>query len=184
MGNITECIARARQGDRLALDELFQALYPELRRIAHRRLAPHARGGHLDTTALVHECYVKLIGAGRVNASDRAHFLAYSATVMRSIIVDTARAAQTARRGGDAAHVSLSTEHGNHAAHPEDEILDIDVALTELGRIAPRLAQVVEMRYFAGMTDEEIGQTLGLTDRTVRRDWEKARMLLADALRA
>jgi RNA polymerase sigma factor (TIGR02999 family) len=184
MGDITECIARARQGDRLALDQLFQVLYPELRRIAHRRLAPHARDGHLDTTALVHECCVKLIGAGRVNAADRAHFLAYSATVMRSIIVDTARAKQTARRGGDAVHVSLSTEHGDHAALAEDEILDTDAALTELARIAPRLAQVVEMRYFAGMTDEEIGQTLGLTDRTVRRDWEKARLLLADAMRA
>ena len=102
---------------------------------------------------------------------------------MRSIIVDMARARRTERRGGDAVHVTLDTGSGGDVAQPEDEILDLNAALIELARLDERLVRVVEMRYFGGMKDEEIAQTLGLTDRTVRRDWEKARLLLAAALR-
>jgi RNA polymerase sigma factor (TIGR02999 family) len=109
--------------------------------------------------------------------------MSYAATAMRSIIVDAARAGQAQRRGGDAEHVTLNTEIGDGAANPEDEILDVHAALDELGKLDPRLAKVVEMRYFGGMKDEEIAQALGVTDRTVRRDWEKARLLLNRALR-
>jgi RNA polymerase sigma factor (TIGR02999 family) len=183
MGDITELIARARGGDRPALDDLFSRLYPDLRRIARARLAQNQRDALIGTTVLVHECYMKFVAAQRLTVEDRAHFLAYAATAMRSIIVDAARAARAARRGGDAVHLSLDTSHAESLPQGEDEILDVDAALAELAALNPRLVQVVEMRYFVGMTDAEIGDALGLTDRTVRRDWEKARLLLAHALR-
>ena len=112
MGDITVLLAKAREGDQRAFDDLFDVLYPQLRRIAHARLAPHQRNTLLDTTILVHECYLKFSGAGRLTPKDRAHFLAYGAQVMRSIIVDIARSRNAERRGGDAAHVTLSTEIG------------------------------------------------------------------------
>jgi RNA polymerase sigma factor (TIGR02999 family) len=183
MGDITQWIAQAREGDREAFDQLFQALYPELHRIAHARLARNVRDTLLDTTVLVHECYMKFAAAERLKASDRVHFLAYSATVMRSIIVDMARSGRSQRRGGDVAHVALDSGVADAVAQPEDEILDVNAALAELGRLDARLVRVVEMRYFGGMKDAEIAECLGVTDRTVRRDWEKARLLLANALR-
>jgi RNA polymerase sigma factor (TIGR02999 family) len=183
MGDITLLIERANGGDRGAVDSLFSALYPELRRIAHARLTRNLRDTMLDTTVLVHECYMKFANAERLKPTDRVHFLAYSATAMRSIIVDFARARAAERRGGDAAHVTLNTELSNSIPAGEDEILGVDEALAELGKLEPRLVQVVEMRYFGGMNDLEIAQALGVTDRTVRRDWEKARLLLAAALK-
>lgn len=185
MGDITVLIQRAQGGDRGALDALFDALYPELRRIAHARLTRNLRDTLLDTTALVHECYVKFSQAQRLGPSDRAHFLAYAATAMRSIIVDFARAKAAERRGGDAPHVTLNTAlaDGLGDRHGEDEIVRVHEALDELAKLDARLAQVVEMRYFGGMTDAEVGEALGITDRTVRRDWDKARLLLAAALK-
>jgi len=184
MGDITVWIAKARQGDSEALGQIFAALYPELRGVAHRRLARDVRHAMLDTTALVHECYLKFSSAQRLSVQDRAHFLSYCATAMRSIIVDAARSAQAGRHGGTAAHVELDTSHRDSLARPEEEILDVDAALSALAELDPRLVRVVEMRYFAGMTDLEIGEALGVTDRTVRRDWEKARLVLAHALRS
>jgi RNA polymerase sigma factor (TIGR02999 family) len=184
MGDVTQLIARARGGDRGALDALFEILYPDLRRIAHARLSGHVRSHLLETTALVNECYLKFVQMARVSPVDRAHFLAYSATVMRSVVVDAVRAHQAERRGGDAQHITLNTAVGEQVALSEEEILDVHAALQDLSALDERLAQVAEMRYFGGMNDLEIGQALGVTDRTVRRDWEKARMLLADALRA
>ncbi len=183
MGDITTWIAQAREGDRAAIDHLVTAVYPDLRRIAHARLAPHAKDTLLGTTVLVHECYMKLVGAQRLKVEDRGHFLAYAASAMRSIIVDQARVGLALRRGGDAVHVTLNTANGGDLSHNEDQIFDVDKAITELARLSPRLAQVVEMRYFGGLSDEEIGHALGLNSRTVRRDWEKARMLLVAALR-
>jgi RNA polymerase sigma factor (TIGR02999 family) len=183
MGDITQWIEQARAGDRPALDNLFNAMYPELRRIAHARLARNVRDTLLDTTALVHECYLKFLNSDRLRAEDRAHFVAYSATVMRSIVVDTLRARMRDRRGGDAQHLAIDTEMESSLPAPEAEVLDVDNALRELAVQEPRLAQVVEMRYFGGMKETEIAAALGVTDRTVRRDWEKARLLLAYALR-
>ena len=184
MGDVTLLIARAREGDRAAFDRLFELLYPELRRIAHARLARNVRDTLMDTTALVNECYLKFAQASRLTPGDRVHFLSYSATVMRSIIVDAARASLAQRRGGDAEHVTLNTDVADAVADPETEILDVHAALADLAKLDERLVRVVEMRYFGGMKDEEIAQALGLTDRTVRRDWEKARLLLANALRS
>jgi RNA polymerase sigma factor (TIGR02999 family) len=188
MGDITQLIVRAQSGERPAIDALFEALYPELRRIAHARLARHQRDTLMDTTVLLHECYLKLLRAERLGATDRAHFIAYAATMMRSLIVDAARARHSERRGAGAVHLALDTELSEQLARelaePAEQILDVDRALTELAALDPRLAQVVEMRYFAGMSEADVAVTLGVSDRTVRRDWEKARLLLAHALRA
>lgn len=182
MADITNLIARARAGDRSALDSLFEAVYPDLRRIAHTRLRRGFPDPDLGTTALVNECYLKLRDAQRLDASDREHFFAYSASAMRSIVVDIARAKATERRGGNAVHVTLNDEvAGNLAA--EEEILRVHEALEEIGQFDARLVRLVEMRYFAGMSDPEIAAALDITDRTVRRDWQKARVLLAAALK-
>ena len=183
MGEVTLLIERARGGSREAFDRIFELLYPELRQIAHRRLSRSARDGLIETTALVNECYLKFIQRDSLTPADRSHFLAYSATVMRSIIVDAARLAGTDRRGGDAPHVTLSSEMINGLPSLADEILDVHDALDDLARIDARLAQVVEMRYFGGMEDAEIAEALNLSKRTVTRDWDKARLLLAHALR-
>ncbi len=182
MGDITDLLQQARDGERGALDRIVAQLYPELRRIAHARLAGHVRSPLLQTTVLVHECYLKLLAVDRLAPQDRSHFLAYAAQVMRSVIVDMARAAQRQRRGGGAEHVPLDTSVGDAVAQPQDEVLGIDAALTELARLDARLATVVEMRFFAGMKEAEIAQALGLSERTVRRDWEKSRILLADLM--
>lgn len=184
MGQITALIARAQGGEREAFDALFQALYPDLKRLARARLARHQRGTLMETTALLHECYLRFLEAGSLTPGDRAHFIGYAAHVMRSIIVDAVRASLRERRGGDAEHVPLDTGIAEALALPEDEVLDVDRALRDLAQLEPRLAQVVEMRYFGGMKETEIAQALGVTERTVRRDWEKARLLLAHALKA
>ncbi|BAL96875.1 ECF-type sigma factor [Rubrivivax gelatinosus] len=183
MGEITALLHRARDGERAALDALFERLYPELRRLARARLAGSRRGPEMGTTVLVHECYLKLVATGELAAGERAHFMAYAAHVMRSVIVDAVRAAQRERRGGDAVHVTLDTALHDSVPAPEHEILDVDAALAELARLDPRLVQVVEMRYFGGLKETEIAAALGVTERTVRRDWDKARLLLASALR-
>jgi RNA polymerase sigma factor (TIGR02999 family) len=183
MGDITLLIQRARAGDRAALDSLFEAVYPDLRRIAHARLRRGFPDPDLGTTALVHECYLKLCDAQRLDATDRSHFFAYTATAMRSIIVDIARAKATARRGGHAIHVTLDDEQAGTDPAAEDEILRVHEALDEIGALDERLARLVEMRYFGGMSDPEIAAAMDITDRTVRREWRKARLLLAEALR-
>jgi len=184
MGEVTLLIERAREGSREAFDRIFELLYPELRQIAHRRLARGARDGLIETTALVNECYLKFIQRETLTPADRSHFLAYSATVMRSIIVDAARVAQTDRRGGGAEQVTLDTDLIESLPSPADQILDVHAALQELAHVDERLARVVEMRYFGGMEDAEIAEALGLSKRTVTRDWDKARLLLAHALQA
>lgn len=182
MGDITVLIERVRGGDRAAFDTLFEALYPEMRRIAHLRLRRGFPDPDLGTTALVHECYLKLRDARRLDASDRAHFLSYTATAMRSIIVDIARARATERRGSNAPHVTLDDDVAL-APGGEDEILQVHEALAQVGKLDERLGQLVEMRYFGGLSDDEIAAALDVTTRTVRRDWHKARLLLAEALR-
>ena len=183
MPDLTDLLGKARNGHRDALDALFSMLYPELRRIAHSRLHLDGRDALIDTTALVNECYVKLARAERLQVADRSHFFAYSATVMRSIVVDLARSRAAERHGGGAPHVTLSTDLIERLPGGEDEILEVHAALESLGGIDPRLVRLVEMRYFAGMTDAEIATALDVSERTVRRDWQKARLLLAVALK-
>lgn len=179
---LTGLIEHAGDGDAAALRRLFERAYIELRALARLRLARGGRGAILDTTALVHESFLRFANAGQLRLADRQHFLRYAAAVMRSVIVDIVRQGAADRRGGQAPHVTLDTAIGDQVRDGETEILRVHDALEELGRRDPRLVQVVEMRYFAGMTERQIGAALGIGERTVRRDWEKARLLLAEAL--
>ena len=165
-----------------ALNEIFALTYRELRALAHQRLRRASPITVLDTTSLVHECYLRLVRLGQLHARDQAHFLAYAARVMRSIIVDTVRSRFAQRRGGGELHVTLGTDIVDSAAANEQQVLRVDEALQELAQLDERLVKVVEMRYFAGLSPDEIAATLGVTSRTVRRDWEKARLLLYAAL--
>jgi RNA polymerase sigma factor (TIGR02999 family) len=163
-------------------DDLFPVLYDELRRLARSRLASGGRNVLLDTTALVHESFLRLQGAGKVDLRDRDHFMAYAATAMRSVIVDYVRRRAAEKRGGDVEHITLDTGLAESLGATDDEIVDVHEALEGLGKVDARLVKVVEMRYFAGLTDDQIGAALGMTGRTVRRDWERARLLLAEML--
>jgi RNA polymerase sigma factor (TIGR02999 family) len=170
------------------LDALYADAYRELRRLARARLHGGGRNTVLDTTALVHESYLRLARHGEVAFADRLRFMVYAGRVMRSVIIDLVRERQAERRGGDVAHVALTTQLGEHLAagsgeSGEAEILRVHDALEDLAKLDARMAQVVELRYFAGMTEQEIAQALGVTDRTVRRDWQQARLFLAEALK-
>jgi len=181
--SLTDLIRRAQGGDEAALRIVFDATYGELRGLARSRLRKGSRNTLLDTTSLVHEAYLRFADAGRLHIGDREHFLRYASHVMRSVIVDFVREKVALRRGGDAVHVTLNSEIGGVGGAGEQEILRVHEALEELAQLDARLVQVVEMRYFAGMTETEIAAALGVNDRTVRRDWQKAKLLLADALK-
>lgn len=159
-----------------------QDVYRRLRVLARARLRDGGRDTLLDTTALVHEAYLRMGGA-RATPEDGRRFLAYASRTMRSVIVDAARRRQTERRGGDACIVTL-TDHVEHQAPAAaDQIVRVHEALLELEAVDARLAQVVEMRFFAGLGEAEIARALDTSERTVRRVWEKARLLLAQVLR-
>jgi RNA polymerase sigma factor (TIGR02999 family) len=184
MGQVTSLLSAIAQGERNALGELYALLYPELRRLAHSRVRRSGDMTLLDTTSLVHESYLRFEKSGAVQLGDRAHFMAYAAQVMRSVVVDVVRRRQSDRRGGDAIHVELDEAHEVPAADPrENEVLRVHESLEGLAAVDPRLVKVVEMRYFAGMTEAEIAEVLGLAVRTVARDWEKARLFLHACLR-
>ncbi|BET68733.1 ECF-type sigma factor [Opitutales bacterium ASA1] len=179
---IAGLVDRAQGGDPKAVEALFAAAYEELRTLARARLRSGGRDVVLDTTALVHESYLRLAGVDASRLQDGVHFLRYASRAMRSVIVDFVRARQAQRRGGGAEHVPLTTQLGDHGQVDEDAVLKVHEALEELAGLDARLAQVVEMRYFAGLSEIEIAQSLGVTERTVRRDWAKARALLSKAI--
>jgi RNA polymerase sigma factor (TIGR02999 family) len=163
--------------------ELTEQTYRQLRVLARSRLRQGGRETLLDTTALVHEAYLRLARA-EAPPEEQRRFLAYASRTMRSVIVDYARKRLTERRGGDAVFVTLTGANAEPCATGADDIVRVHEALEELARIDARLAQMVEMRYFAGLTEAQIAEALGVSERTVRRDWEKARLLLAGALSA
>ena len=183
MTDLTQLIRQVGAGDAGARDELFAAAYTELRRLAHARLRDGGRNTILDTTALVHESYLKFLGAGQLRAEDRRAFFAYASRVMRSVIIDAVRERQAERRGGGAEFLTLSTQLLNNVDGDNQDVLRVNEALDVLAQAEPRLAQVVEMRYFGGYTEAEIADALELTERTVRRDWDKARLLLSALLK-
>jgi RNA polymerase sigma factor (TIGR02999 family) len=160
--------------------KLFALLYDELRSLAHDQA--RRSNSPLNTTTLVHESFLRLSESGRLQIEDQRHFLAYASTVMRSIVVDFARANMAQKRGGGLAAVTLNTDIVNSTVASDAEVLKIHEVLDELAALDGRLAKVVEMRYFGGLTDAEIADALLLTPRTVQRDWEKARLLLRTAL--
>ena len=184
MSSITELLCRAKPGDEGAVSSVYTLLYPELRRIAHSRLRQNANRISLDTTALVHDTYLRFVQAKALQVTDRQHFLAYASTVMRSVIIDLIRESQADRRGGGQMDVTLNTSIADVTpASSSEEALDVHAALKRLEQIDARMAKVVEMRYFAGLNDSEIAESLGLTVRTVGRDWEKARVFLYSMLK-
>jgi RNA polymerase sigma factor (TIGR02999 family) len=182
-GDLTDLIRRAQSGESAALRGVFDATYQELREMARARLRRSSPDTLLDTTSLVHEAYLRFANANRLRIDDRQHFLKYASHAMRSVIVDFVRERFTQRRGGDAVHVTLDTAVASGLEAGEAEILNVHEALEELAQHDPRLVQVVEMRYFAGMSEAEIADALGIHMRTVRRDWQKARLLLSVALK-
>jgi len=173
---------RMHAGDPGARDELFTAAYEELRRLARARLREGGRSVVLDTTSLVHECYLRFVASGELRAEERRAFFGYASKVMRSVIVNSVREQQAERRGGSAPQLALSTEIVANLAGDEETILKVHEALEVLEQADERLAQVAQMRYFGGYTEREIAETLGVTERTVQRDWEKARAILLAAL--
>ena len=183
MRSVTELIHKVGDGDVAARDELFAAAYSELRKLARSRLRDGARGTFLDTTALVHESYLRFLRVGELRAEDRRAFFAYASKIMRSVIIDSVRERQAERRGGDLTELTLDTQVSAELPSGETEVLHVHEALLALEQAEPRLAQVVEMRYFGGYSEVEIAEVLGVTERTVRRDWDKARLLLMNALK-
>ena len=168
--------------DGASVQSLFPVLYAELRRLARSRLAAGGRHTLLDTSSLVHEAFLRMQRRGGVTLNDREHFMAYAAATMRSVVIDFVRRRTAERRGGKAENVTLNTLAAQELGASDDDILAVHGALETLAKVDGRLVQVVEMRYFAGLTDAEIAAALGITDRTVRRDWNRARLLLADLL--
>jgi RNA polymerase sigma factor (TIGR02999 family) len=183
---LTELLQLAAQGERGALDRVFTVLYPDLRRIAHARLRSQGGVAHLDTTALVHESFLHLVGASQLALADRKHFFTYAAKTMRNIIIEFAREHLAQRRGGGQVPLRLDTALANQlsAADGDASLIAINDALSALEGLDPALVQVVEMRYFAGYSEVEIAELTGSSERTVRRQWEKARAFLLATLQA
>lgn len=173
----TDVLTELRSGQGESIDRLLPLVYQELRAMAHRQLAARGRGGTLQTTALVHEAYLKLVDQTRSDWRDRAHFLAVASIAMRHILVDRAKARIALKRGGDFQQITFD-EQSIAADDQPEALVQLDEALERLGTLGPRLVRVVECRFFGGLTEEEIAEALGLTVRTVQRDWAKARMML------
>jgi RNA polymerase sigma factor (TIGR02999 family) len=175
--SITELLLQVREGDPEAMNHLFPLVYEQLHRLAHWQLQ-HERTGHtLDTGALVHETFLKMVDQPRVHWQDRAHFFRVAPWAMRRILVDYARRHRALRRGGGVPPLSLEEEVA--VSQQSDQLVALDEALERLAVVNERLSQVVECRYFGGLTEAETAEALGVTPRTVQRDWRKARDWLA-----
>jgi RNA polymerase sigma factor (TIGR02999 family) len=186
MPQITQLLQRAAGGDRAALDAVYTSLYPELKRIARSRLRQQGRAESVSTTMLVHESFVRLVGARDLRLEDRRHFFAYAAKTMRNIIIDTAREHLAECRGGGVEHLTLGDADSDAMQIADggasDELVRVGDALRELETVDPELAELVEMRYFGGYSEAEIAELQGVNERTVRRRWDKARAWLFMAL--
>ena len=178
---ITELLAEWRDGNQSALDELYPLVYDELHRLARRYMSRERKGHTLQTTALINEAYVRLVDQKNVNWANRSHFFAISAQIMRRILIDHARRHAYAKRGGGAQQVSLEEVA---ALVPEQgrELMRLDEALKSLAERDPRRSQVVELRYFGGLNNEEIAGVLQVSENTVTRDWNMARAWLYQQL--
>jgi RNA polymerase sigma factor (TIGR02999 family) len=180
---ITVLLKAWGSGDEAALNRLAEHVYPELRRIARRYRRNEGPGNSLQTTAIVHEVYLRLVGVANVDWQARAQFFAMAAQMMRRILVDAARARGAQKRGGNAVITNLD-ETAVVSPAPDRSILALDEALTAFSQVAPRQAKVVELRYFGGLTEEEIVAALKISPRTVRRDWDLAKAWLMRELSA
>lgn len=179
--DVSDVADQLRSATPESLDELVAFAYLELRAIAHGRLAARGGNGTLSTTALVHEAYLKLVDQSHATWRDRGHFFAVASLAMRHVLVDCAKARATLKRGGAQQRLTLDVD----AIAVDDQaeaLLQLDDALERLAALEPRLARVVECRFFGGLSEEEIADALGVTVRTVRRDWVKARVMLRHVL--
>jgi RNA polymerase sigma factor (TIGR02999 family) len=176
-----DLLSELRDGSPESVDRLVALAYHELRAIAHRRLAARGPAGTLSTTALVNEAYLRLVDRSRAGSYERAHFLALASLAMRHVLVDRARERVALKRGGVRQRVTLDDVHLAADAEP-DALLELDDAMHRLAAFEPRLARVVECRFFGGLSEPETAESLGITVRTVQRDWVKARVLLRRAL--
>lgn len=183
MAQLTALLELMHAGDAAARDALFSLAYEELRRLARARLREGGRNTVLETTSLVHECYLRFISAEALRAEDRRAFFAYASQVMRSLIVDSVRERRALRRGGNTPHLTLAANASADLSGDEETVLKVHDALEVLAQADGRLAEVAQMRYFGGYTEAEVAEALAVTERTVRRDWEKARLILKEALR-
>jgi len=179
MEDLTHLLHAVLAGDQRALGKVFSVMYGELSHLARRQLRKGRNDITLDTTSLVHECYLRLVRAERLALHDRAHFLGYAARVMRSICIDCAREACAQRRSTGQALAIGPVDIPDQEALSTEESLLLTTALQQLACTEQRLAAVVTMKYFSGFTDAEIAGKLGVAERTIRRDWQRARMLLS-----
>jgi len=178
---ITQLLAEWSDGNQSALDELYPLVYEELHRLARRYMSRERKGHTLQTTALINEAYVRLVDQRNVHWANRSHFFAISAQIMRRILIDHARRHAYAKRGGGAQQVSLEAV-AIVANEKSAEILRLDEALTTLAKMDPRRCHVVELRYFGGLSNEEIAGVLNVSENTVTRDWNLARAWLHQQL--
>jgi RNA polymerase sigma factor (TIGR02999 family) len=183
MSDISELIRRVNAGEAGAQDALFASAYAELRKLARSRLRDGGRNTMQDTTALVHESYLRFLNSGQLRSDDRRAFFAYASRVMRSVIIDAVRERQADRRVGDPQRLTLNTQIAGSVPVDEDELLQVDEALDTLAQSEPRLAKG-GMRNFGGYSQQEIAQALEIADRIVRRNWDKARLLLGAVLKS
>ncbi len=174
---ITKLLLDWRGGDEQAFEELMPLVYRELRRLARNFMRRQNPGHTLQTTALVNEAYLRLVDSNRVNWQDRNHFFAIAAQLMRRILVDSARKRNSQKRGGDLVMVTLD-ENAEIAIKEQSELIALDEALTRLAEMNARQCQIVELRYFAGLSEAQIAETMEISTRTVRRDWNLARAWL------
>jgi RNA polymerase sigma factor (TIGR02999 family) len=182
--SVTELLDASRRGDGAAHERLVAVVYAELKSIAHRELFRFRRNETLSTTALVHEAYVRLLRSGSLPGRDRLHLLAIAAQAMRRLLIDRARERYAEKRGGGADPLPLDATEEIAAQRVSNEILALDAALVHLGERDERLARLVELRFFGGLSEVEVAELLGVTERTVRRDWQKAKGFLYRELAA
>jgi RNA polymerase sigma factor (TIGR02999 family) len=183
-GEVTQLLLQWGEGDRGALDALMPMILDELRRIARRHMRREGQGHTLESAALVHEAYMRLIEQRDVRWNNRAHFLAIASQMMRRILVDYARTRHAAKRGGDAYRLPLSEAEPLANVGQEVDLVELDQALDELAAMDPQEARVVELRFFGGLTLEETAEVVGISRATVEREWKTARAWLRRRLRA
>ena len=177
---INELLAAVDRGEDGALDRLIAAIYPDLKRLAHFQLLGERPGHTLNTTAIVHEAFVRMV-SGESKWADRAHFMRAASTVMRHLLVDHARKRAASKRGGGIAPLTLE-DHCHSSDDDSMAVLALDNAMKEIAEIDPRLEQIIECRYFAGLTVKETAEALDMAVRTVERDWQRARAYLRRAM--
>lgn len=180
--DITRLLIAWRNGETAALDDLMPLVHRELKRIARNFMRRQRVGHTLQTTALVNEAFVRLVDSDKVNWQDRSHFYAISAQLMRRVLVDAARRKNSTKRGGERIQVSLADDLRS-AVPDQVDVVAIDEALERLAKLNQRQCQIVELRYFGGLTEDEVAETLNISSRTVRRDWNLARAWLFRELR-